>query len=263
MSKLKHFTTRYQVAIFVLLTYLISWAAVIPAEGGLIPHGPMIAAFIVLAIVSGRRGLSDLWQQMTRWRVGCQWVLAAPGILIAAHLCALALSLGLGAQLAGAAHLRSLPAYLSLLLPLILFGGWWEEPGWTGYLLRRFQERFAHAPLVATLATGLIRMIWHTPLLLYGAIPWYDYLFYSFALQIILTWLYNRTDGSVLIVMVAHLFSNVLWATMNPLFSSADQQQYWLLLVIAASAIALGIVMATRGKLGLKPGRTSTPALST
>lgn len=57
MYRLRHFTTRYQVAIFVLLTYLISWAVVIPAEGGLIPHGPTIAAFIVLAIVSGRRGL--------------------------------------------------------------------------------------------------------------------------------------------------------------------------------------------------------------
>ena len=262
MYRLRHFTTRYQVVIFVLLTYLISWAVVIPAEGGLIPHGPMIAAFIVLAVVSGRRGVSDLWQQMTRWRVGWQWVLIAPGILIAVHLCALAISLVLGAQLVSAPHLQSLPAYLSLIIPLVLLGGWWEEPGWTGYMLRRFQERFAHAPLVATLAAGLIRMIWHTPLLLYGTIPWYDYLFYSFALQIILTWLYNRTNGSVLIAMVAHLFSNVLFATMYPLFSVTDQGQYLLLVVIVASAIALGIVIATRGKLGLKPGRGSAPAFS-
>jgi hypothetical protein len=45
--------TRYQMALFVLLTLLISWAFVIPADGGLIPYGPMIAAFIVLAVVGG------------------------------------------------------------------------------------------------------------------------------------------------------------------------------------------------------------------
>jgi hypothetical protein len=250
-------------AIFVLLAYLISWAVVIPVEGALIPHGPMIAAFIVLAAVSGRPGVSDLWQQMTRWRVKWQWFLVAPGILMAGHLAALAISLALGAQLAAPAHFRSLPAYLSLILPLVFLGGQWEEPGWTGYALRRLQERYANWPLVATLATGLIRMVWHTPLLLYGHIPWYDYLFYSFALQIIVTWLYNRTNGSVLIVMVAHFFSNVLFATMHPLLSSADQGQYWVLLVIALSAMALGIVMATRGKMGMKPEHRSTPVLST
>jgi hypothetical protein len=199
---------------------------------------------------------------MTRWRVDWKWYLIAPGIHIAAHLCALAISLMLGAQIVNTAHLQSLPAYLGVIVPLILFGGWWEEPGWTGYALRRFQERFAHAPFVAMLATGLIRMIWHTPLLLYGTIPWYDYVFYAFALQITLTWLYNRTNGSVLIAMVCHLFSNVLLATLYPLFSGAEQRQYWMLMVIAECVIVSGIVIGTRGMLGLKPQRRLTPTLS-
>jgi hypothetical protein len=42
--------------IFILLSYLISWAFVIPAGGALISYGPMLAAFLVLAAVSGRRG---------------------------------------------------------------------------------------------------------------------------------------------------------------------------------------------------------------
>jgi hypothetical protein len=250
-------------AIFILLTLLISWAAVIPAEGGLLPQGPMIAAFIVLAIVSGRSGVSDLWQRMTRWRVGWKWYLIAPGILIAAHLFAFALSLMLGAQIVNTTHLQSLPVYLGLLVPLILLGGWWEEPGWTGYALRRYQERFPKMPLIAALATGLIRLIWHTPLLLYGSIPWYDFLFVTFALQFIITWLYNRTTGSVLIPMICHLFSNVLFATMYPLFDGVDQGQYWILLTIAEIVIALGIVIMTRGKLGMEPERGTALAFST
>ncbi len=105
-------------------------------------------------------------------------------------------------------------------------------------------------------------MIWHTPLLMYGTIPWYDYLFATFALQIMFTWLYNRTDGSVLLPMVSHLSSNVLLATMYPLFSGADQGQYWGLMVVAECVIVSGIVIGTRGMLGMKWERRFTPALS-
>jgi hypothetical protein len=45
--------------------------------------------------------------------------------------------------------------------------------------------------LKATLAVGIIRIIWHAPLVAYGTIPWYDDIFGIFALQIIFTWLYN------------------------------------------------------------------------
>ena len=41
----------------------------------------MLTAFLVLALVSGRRGVRELWQQMTRWRVGWRWYVVAPGIM--------------------------------------------------------------------------------------------------------------------------------------------------------------------------------------
>jgi hypothetical protein len=126
---------------FVLLTYLISWSFVIPADGALIPYGPMIAAFIVLAMVAGRSGVAGLWKQMTRWRVGWKWWLLAPGVLIAVHVCALMINIALGARIVNSAHVASLPLYLSAtVLPLLLLGGQWEETGWMGYAQRRYQE---------------------------------------------------------------------------------------------------------------------------
>jgi hypothetical protein len=252
---LRRFVVRYQMVLFVLLTYLISWASVIPAEGSVIPHGPMIAAFIVLAAVAGRRGVSALWQQMTRWDVGWSWYLIAPAIIIAAHVCALLSGLASGVRIANTAHLQSPAAYLGVIVPLVVAGGHWEEPGWLGYTLRRLQERFPHPPLRALLQAGTIRMVWHTPLLVYGWIPWFDYLFAIFALQTCLTWLYNRTGRSVVIPMLCHLTSNVALATIRPLFDSTDQGQYWMRYTVAISAIALGILLATRGTLGLRLAR--------
>jgi uncharacterized protein len=261
---LRAFTARHQMVLFVLLTYLISWSAVIPADGALIPYGPMIAAFIVLAVVAGRSGVAGLWKQMTRWRVGWKWWLLAPGVLIAVHLCAFLINIALGARIVNTAHLESLPVLGATVLLLLLTGGQWEEPGWMGYAQRRYQQRFLGSVLKATLVVGILRVIWHTPLLAYGTIPWYDLVFGIFALQIIFTWLYNGSGASVLIAMVAHLFSNILTATMKPMFSPADQERYYLIMIAAEFLIATGLLIATRGRLGLKPtnerAATSSPA---
>jgi hypothetical protein len=58
--------------------------------------------------------------------------------------------------------------------------------------------------------------------------------------------------------MVAHLFSNVLTATVKPLFSPADQERYWLIMIAVEVFVTLGLLIATRGRLGLKP--TNEPA---
>jgi len=39
--------------------------------------GPLVAAFIVTAVVFGRRGAGDLWRRMIRWRVAPRWWLVA------------------------------------------------------------------------------------------------------------------------------------------------------------------------------------------
>jgi hypothetical protein len=63
----------------------------------------------------------------------------------------------------------------------------------------------------------------------------------------------------VLIAMIAHLFSNLLTATVKPLFSTADQERYWLIMVAVECLTALGILIATQGRLGLQPTNERAP----
>src|SRR5262245_27108894 len=95
---LRRLLGRYPLTTFFVLTYALSWWSI--PFGGQIPHGPALAAVVVLAVTEGRRGLSDLWRQFTRWRVGWYWYLAAPGIVVGYHLVALVLNLLRGATLA-------------------------------------------------------------------------------------------------------------------------------------------------------------------
>jgi putative copper export protein len=63
----------------------------------------------------------------------------------------------------------------------------------------------------------------------------------------------------VLIAMVGHLFSNLMTATVKPLFSPAYQRTYWLLVVAVECVVALGLLIATRGRLGLRPTNERAP----
>ena len=66
-------------------------------------------------------------------------------------------------------------------------------------------------------------------------------------------WLYNRTGGSLLIPMICHLFSNLTLATVLPLLAEADRGLYWLVFSVMEVTVGLGILLATRGRLGRQP----------
>jgi hypothetical protein len=177
---------------------------------------------------------------MTSWQGGLIWLLIAPGLVLLYLTLAFGLTLLLGGNVSQTSHLSSLgPTVLSL----FLLGGMWEEPGWTGFALPLLQDRNANRPfglLKTTLTIGAIRAGWHIPLMISGAIPWFDVVFFSFAFQFLISWLSNRTGGSVLIPMLFHLSSNVFGgAVMVPLFTGIDHNRYYILFVAIAWLPAL------------------------
>ena len=240
MNKSKQFFTKYELPLFLLLTFALSWWSAPLANGQLIPHGPAIAALIVLGITAGRQGLGELWRRITRWRIPFVWFIVGPAVIIGYHAVAFAINVLMGAQVV------SLP-YLSLatFLELLLLGGLWEEPGWSGYLLLRMKERFANLPnglLVAALVTGVVRSIWHLPLYLYGHIPWFDIFIFSFALQLLIAWVFYRSGGSVLAVMLLHFVSNLMGSFTYPIFEGAEHLTYTALFMSVATLFSLALV---------------------
>jgi hypothetical protein len=85
-----------------------------------------------------------------------------------------------------------------------------------------------------------------------GAIPWYDVVFFSIAFQFLISWLFNRTGGSVLIVMLFHLTSNVIGGgIMVPLFSGADHARYYVLFIAIAWLMAVPLAWRNKWSMGL------------
>ena len=250
MNTLKVFLKRYALVFFFPLAYLLSWASILipQANGGILPHGPAFAALILIAVTEGRSGLSVWWKRIVNWRVSWIWYLAAPAILISFHLGGGLLNLLMGATLQPVDWSQVLPSVILL----AFLGGQWEEPGWTAYALPQLQRSFAGRPLLASLILGGLRAIWHLPLAFSGAVPWYDLLFFSFALQFTISWLYNRTNGSALIAILVHFTSNVLYVVMRQLFTGTDWDRHYILFVAVAFVSAAALVARAGHHLGMQ-----------
>ena len=238
--KSQNFFAKYELPLFLLLTYALSWWSAPLMNGQIIPYGPTFAALIVLALAAGRQGLSAWWRRLTHWRVPAIWYLAGPVVILSYHIVGFLSTLLLGAGFVGPPHMSS-----GIFLELLFLGGLWEEPGWSGYLLPRMKERFqnhSNGLLIAALVTGVFRSIWHLPLFLYGHIAWFDIFIFSFAFQLLIAWVFYRSGGSVPAVMLLHFFSNLMGSFTFPMFAGADHMLYTALFMGAATLFALALI---------------------
>jgi len=241
LATLSNVIKRRPMITFFILAYALSWWLV--PLGGLLPHGPMLAAIIVLAFSEGKTGLKTLFSQMTHWRVGWLWYLITPGIVIAYTAGAVGLNLLLGARISPGYEPFSVIDLLAWAMVCLLLLGLWEEPGWTGYALPRLHA--GRSLLLASLILGIFRNIWHLPLFLDGNIPWSDIIL-NFTAQIFVSWLYYRTHRSVLIAMLLHFSSNYFAEIVFSLFEGGDFTQFNWLKTGLACLIAVGLIIYDR-----------------
>lgn len=249
----------FQIVLYFVLTFLISWSFMIPwardsrGEGSLaLPcagFGPFAAAVIVIWVSRGGSGLR-------RWLGKAFW-LRLPAVLYLAAALALpfvigGLHYGLYRILGGEPDFsRANPWNLyaaNLALIFLLYGGN-EEPGWRGFALPALLERFH--PLLASLILGVIHSIWHLPLLSsYGdTFGWY--LFSLIPLTVIFNWLYLKSAGSVLPVMVLHAGVNAIGNYLpTPDVVLGGLGTYTFMIGLVYWVIAILLVIITRGRLG-------------
>jgi uncharacterized protein len=172
-----------------------------------------LLAFVISSIRSPDRGVRSLTSRLARWRVAPVYygfaLLAFPAFALAGTIPARALGETVPpATVAGHPPQTWIPLLLSsFLLSLLYWGGVGEEVGWRGFLLPQLQRRFS--PLAAAMIVGVVWELWRLPLLLNGFYRGGPVLIVArlplvILFSILFTWLYNRTGGSLLVVILLH-----------------------------------------------------------
>jgi hypothetical protein len=97
--------------------------------------------------------------------------------------------------------------------------------------------------LKASLILGVFHAIWHLPLFITGAQPPIVFLV-ILAGAVLNTWLFNNTNGSVLLAMILHTSIDFQVDVFKPLFTEADAvtHTYWLVAAYVATAVLITLV---------------------
>jgi membrane protease YdiL (CAAX protease family) len=234
---------------FLVLACLLSWWPFLLHAGG-VPYpavtgvGPFLAAVIVLAATQGRPGVRRLLRSMVRWRVPRTALLAAIGLPVMVSGAAILTALLLGAARpdpSDAAQWTNIPIVMLVVLLIPGIGGAWEEPGFRGYALGRFEARFGR--LAGPLALGGFWVLWHGPLFVTGDILWTDVL-EIVAASVVIAALFHHARESVLVAMLFHATNNAVGGGFaSRLFHGSDLTTLGVLTAVGWWLIAGGIIL--------------------
>lgn len=201
----------------------MAWLPVLPFHHALGALGPVAAAFLVSAAETGRQGPLDLLRRMGLWRGRLVWVAVAlfsPFALLAVAVVGASMLAAESVSFVSFGSSREFPQFsaIAFLAYNIVSFGYGEEVGWRGFALPRLQTR--HTALVASILLTLAWALWHLPLFLYrpgytsmdaaGAAGWFFSLLTG---SVLLTWLYNESRGSILVVALFHAAVDVAFTS--------------------------------------------------
>src|SRR5215216_7332712 len=210
MKTIKTFVKRHSLLSYFVLVFAISW-------GGML-------------IVAGPGGiLREFRSRLLKWRVGARWyavaLLTAP---LLATVTLLALSL-ISRDFIPRIYTTSDKAFLvqfSIVAGLMV--GILEELGWTGFAMSKMRQRYG--VLGTGLIVGFMFAAWNFLVVFWvssatstaGALPpalFVLVILFSWlpAYRGLMVWVYERTNGSLLVAMLMHVSLVASWTSMTPL----------------------------------------------
>jgi membrane protease YdiL (CAAX protease family) len=134
---------------------------------------------------------------------------------------------------------------VGMILVGLIAGPLEEELGWRGYALERFQKHFS--PLISSLILAPIWWVWHLPLFFIqgtrqsgwdlGSPEFWFFTAGIFPLSILLTWVYNCNNRSILAAVLLHFTYNFTMSLVLPLSMTANLFHLVLLCATAAGLV--------------------------
>lgn len=255
--------------VFLILTFIISWFPWYTGQGGLLVFGPSMAGLIVIILTQGRAGLRSLTRSAIRVKANAAWWLIALLLPAAVAAAAISVSLLLGNPMPKIAFFTGAWYSMPLFFLVTIVGGpLGEEIGWRGFAQPYLQQK--KNAFAAALVIGLSWGLWHLPqfftpnTLHYSLGIVYLPLFVlgELALSVTMAWIFNNTNKSLL--LAGFLFHNAdnFWGVVLTTDASAASAlnfenvsvniTLWVISVIIYAAFAAVLVIATKGRLGLK-----------
>lgn len=182
----------------------------------------LLPAFVASSIFSTIPGVRDHLRTYIRPRGSFGYyplaLFVLPAIWLVGNLLSRALGMVTPFFRSSVVDLKLLGSATVMFLYNVAYSSLSEEPGWRGFALPRLQAKAS--PLVASLILGVLWAFWHVPFKFGGMdadspsdilVEW----ILIVLVNIIFTWLFNRTQGSILVTALIHPAMNVMGNFLN------------------------------------------------
>ena len=261
--------------IFLLATFVWTWACYTPiAVSGNSPYqmpwmillilggmGPSLIGVIMVLLLSDKEERGDYWRRCFSFKqISFVWWLVIFLMFPVIYILTISVDVLQGGTWPAMEMLRGLVANPAA-IPLTAFisfmsGPWAEEFGWRGYALDRIIKPLGVIP--GTILLGLIWGVWHLPLFFmpatahgqlgFGFAGFWTFNLRSAGLALLMTWVYLKTNRSILSAIFMHFTSNFTGQLLMPLTSRFE-------VVNMIVMVALGLAFCARLTI-----ETQTPA---
>lgn len=211
--------------LYFLFTYLIAWffwtipiflsVGVYKSESlrslfGLGVLAPIVVATVMSTKIFGRNGIRSLIDRFHVKGVLIRWYLVAAFTFVGISIAMLLIYFLLEEKPTESIfQTYSLGNYFSMLPVFIVFATL-EEVGWRGFALPELRKTLS--PLPASILLGLIWAVWHVPKLISeGTTDVSSFIVmvaFGVLLSLFLTWVYENSNGSVTLAILAHAAFN-------------------------------------------------------
>lgn len=270
-----NFIVKHQIAIYFTLTFLISWGSILvliavngmpvtveeaheqlPFTIMLFLSGPLISGLLMIGLVDGKQGFSDLISRTLKWRINAVWyavaLLTAPLVFTIVHYFLTFLS-----PVYSPGFLSS--SGTSLVILSIMSGiivGICEEIGWFGFAIPKLRHRYSI--LTTGLLVGVIWGAWHIMAndiwairtysgglnsLVYAILSGLSFLIGQLPpYRLLMLWVYEKT-GSLLAMMVMHFSLTACAIAYSPTSMTGWQVFVYSLSIAFAMWLVVGVVV--------------------
>jgi membrane protease YdiL (CAAX protease family) len=158
----------------------------------------------------------------------------------------------------GGTHTTGSDLPLEQVLPTLAFQIFFftltEETAWRGFALPRLLKKYN--ALAASLILGLLWGLWHIPLFLIpgsfqASLSFPGFLLSALATSILFTWLFNHTNGSVLIAGLFHAATDVSIAALGVM--TGGGRLFWLFIALQWAVALAVVLLAGPARLVVRP----------
>jgi uncharacterized protein len=221
------------------------FSAILNIASGL---GPSIAAFITIGFFGGTTGLIAWLKNSLDWGVGWHWYALAFFTPPLAMLFALAIHWALGGAIPTSPAVGHIPLAIANFGFVFLIGGpLGEEFGWRSYAQPALNAKMGWR--TASLIIGIIWGLWHLPWFFTAGtaqshMPFITFMLNIIAGSVLFSWLFMKSNGSVIPVLIAHTSLNAFAGILSIIPSAETGRPY---------ALVTGILVVIAGYILLLP----------